>query len=164
MKLSILTIAMGSMFMYSTLHSFDFVDSSMDGFIQRVVPLDEAQPFKSYYQEFIVTIKKLASTKKKAELQRLRELARSSLEIKHPDWAQQLKPYAFYERDETVGQEKKLKSIRLFLTRYAAYEEFLKYKALEKAGMWSRFKSYSKHVSQKCTGWVSSLIPSKKMT
>jgi hypothetical protein len=133
--------------------SFDFVDSSLDDFIQRVVPAEDREAFKIYYQEFVNKLKKLTPNKKKAELQRLRELARCSLEIKHLEWAQQLKPYAFYERDEKVFQEKELKSIRMFLTRYAAYEDYCKNKAMEQGSMWHKFKSYGKHITSKFTHW-----------
>lgn len=146
-------LMLNGLFFSILIHSFDFVDSSLDAFIQRLVPTEDHHAFKLYYEEFINSLKKLTPTKKKTELQRIRELARCGLEIKHPDWAQQLKPYAFYERDEKASPEKESKSIRMFLTRYAAYEDYCKDKALERAGMWHRFRSYSKHVTTKFANW-----------
>lgn len=144
------------------IQSFDFIDATIEDFSQRMVPSEDRLAFNSFYQEFIAGLKKISPAKKNAELQHLRELARCSLEVKHPEWSMQLKPYAFYERDEGVGQESQLRSIRIFLTRYALYEEFLKNKALEHAGMWHKFKSYTKHVGSKMVNWFDSLRPSKK--
>ncbi len=151
-------------FLSSSLIAFEFIDSSLEQFADRVVAVDDRVSFKNFYQDFIAKLQDLTVTQRKNELQRLRELARCSLEIKHADWAVQLKPYAFYERDEDVAQGSQLKSIRLFLTRYAAYEEFLKNRVTQQASIWGRVKTYTAHVSSKVSTWVSSVYTKNKTT
>lgn len=146
------------------INSFDFIDATLEDFNNRVVPAQERTDFTTFYNGFIRNLESLAPAKKRVELQRVRELGRSSLEVRHPEWANQLKPYAFYERDEKVCQEKELASLRTFLTRNGVYEEFLKTKAFDSAGMWNRFKSYTKHTTAKMTNWVSSWLPQRKTT
>ncbi len=149
------------LFFFYPLYSLDFIDKTVDGFIKRIVAPDDAPEFKQFYlgvsekkNGYIHKLEKLSQTNKKNELQKIRETALHSLEIKHPEWAQQLKPYAFYERDEKVAQADQLKDIRLFLTRYAAYEEFLKERALAHSNMWNKFKTYTRHVTQRCVHWM----------
>lgn len=149
------------LFFATSVVAFDFVDKTLDDFIARVVALEDQQSFKPYYQDFIVSLKKLSPAKRKVDLQVLREHARCSLEVKHPEWAQSLKPVAFYEREENNYD---IREVRTFLTRYAVYEQFCENKALEHATLWHRVKSYSKHVSSKVTGWVNGLLPQKKTT
>ncbi len=132
--------------------SFDFIDSTFDGFSKRIVTAEYQTEFKNYYTNFmkkIDLIGKNSLVKKNTELCRLRNLAFYSLENKHPEWALQLKPYALYEKDEADAANKQSRSIRIFLTRYAVYEEFLKNIAQERAGVWYRLKSYTKHVGSK---------------
>lgn len=149
------------LFFFYPVYSLDFIDKTVDGFIKRVVTTDDAPEFKQFYlgvankkNGYIHKLEKLSQMHKKTELQKIRELALNSLEIKHPEWAQQLKPYAFYERDENGTEAEQLKDIRLFLTRYAAYEEFLKERALAHSTMWNKFKAYSKQATQGCMNWV----------
>lgn len=149
----------------SSIKALDFVDASLDGFMKRIVAQDDHKEFKLYYKDFIIkmdALGKSAPTKKDSELKKIRTLAFCSLENMHPDWALQLKPYALYEKGTQGIDTKTLHSARVFLTRYGTYDEFLKNKAQAHAGMWYRFKSYSKHVSNKVTGWFTSLNPFKK--
>jgi len=130
-------------------YSFDFIDTNFEGFMNRVVAPEYHKEFKDYYTHFMKKVDLLPCTKKNNELSRLRNLAFYSLENKHPEWAVQLKPYALYEKDETVAGNEQLKLIRIFLTRYAVCEEFLKFMAQKRAGMWHRFQSYTRHVGSK---------------
>lgn len=158
-------VLLGLLFCITLAHAnnnvhFDFVDKSLNKFLERVVALDDQKDFKTYYQEFISSLKSLSPIKRKTELQKLRENARCSLEVKHPEWAKSLQPLAFYERNN----DENFDGIRTFLTRYALYDEFCKNKASAHASMWFRFRSYSKHVTTKVTGWFNGLLPQKKVS
>lgn len=127
----------------SSSYSFDFIDINFDAFKMRIVVSEYREKFTHYHTKSLKNIDllgKSSAAKKNAELARLRQRALYSLENKHPDWALQLKPYKVHEKDEKV---------QIFLRDYAVYEEFVATIARERAGMWYRFKSYSKHVSSK---------------
>lgn len=133
-------------------HTLDFISKDFEKFITTVVAKEYQKDYTEYYTRFKKTLHNLGKTsvvKKNATVRRLRELACCNLENKHPDWAQQLKPFEPFEKDEKKSNEDQLKSIRIFLKRYAVYEEFLKNRAQERASTWYRFKSYSKRVSSK---------------
>jgi hypothetical protein len=163
MKSMILAIMLSSSFLILC-KQLDFIDSSMDEFIKRVVPSNDSNAFKAYYKEFIESLEKLTSAKKMAEFQELRKLGRCGLAVKYPAWERELKEYPFYEKEIQLGKKNELKSIRLFLTRYGVYEKYREKLALEKAGIWNRVKSYSYHVKSKCASWIGSFRSTKQVT
>lgn len=128
--------------------TFDFIDKNLNDFVERVVDFEFRKEFFDYYATFIKNTDQLGKnnpSKKKHELSRIRNLALRNLENNDPEWALQIKPYLHATAEN--NEQKAL--IDTFLVRYGAYQEFLKKVAKQRASMWYRVKSYSRHLSSK---------------
>ena len=118
---------------------------SKDYFMQSIVPQEEHEAFGHFYKNFMTPIDTMKPEHKAKTIQEVREFARNHLEIKHPLWFKELKPFNYFERSNTKtfsAQERA--QVRSFLTRYGIYEKFLESKA--KPTIWNNIKSYAKNI------------------
>lgn len=91
--------------------------------------------FSYYYGNIIDTMCFLSLSKKKIELQRLQQNGINNLEIKHPEWADEIsrllkKNNSFYN------------NVRIFVIRYASLESYFEQKARGKNSIFAKVRSF----------------------
>lgn len=140
----------------------EFLDEKRDDFVHRIVDLEDRHAFIVFYEDFVQKQKqrKIKNEKKwKQEVDRILELGRNSLEVKHPVWAQQLQAYS----DTTIFPlaSNDNDRVSLFLFRYGAHEEFLRKKAAKQNSIWTKTCSYGRDVGNTIVSWFGSWKRSK---
>ncbi len=136
------------------------LDGKFDDFIKEVVAAEDQKQFRSFYNDLVQKQKKeIQSTKGKSRKKRrdyasnLRKLGSSSLEVRKPELAMQLKPYPS-KKGANPEQEKKVND---FLFRYGAYEEFLKDRAAKQNSMFAKTRTYIRDAGNKMVSWFNGL-------
>jgi len=95
----------------------------------------EKQEFRGYYSRFLRKQSKLHPERKSGKLQKLRISALNSIEIKNPSLYEVIEPYLI-----DLDFAKELRDMRLYLTRYALFEEFKRRNIIKRSGIWERAK------------------------
>ena len=146
---------------------------AFDGFLDHIVEnKEDHELFKRYYSKLNNKLQESKEDTRKSAYNYLHNLAVNKLESAQPEWFTAIKPYfenADSQEDKDVNNRVK---ISFFLTRYGAYQEFLKKKAIlvdgsqfkqeseSKNSIWDTLKGYVstarsklKKASNKVAGW-----------
>ena len=118
------------------------LEESLDEFLDRMTHDDEDDriEFRGYYSAFLEKQARRRRNGKQRYLNRLRYSALHVIETEHPAWYKELEPYLFDLEDQTYEARR----ARLFLTRFALFQEYLRTKNPEKMGWFDTIRSYGK--------------------
>jgi hypothetical protein len=141
------------------------LDTSLDQFIERIVPITDQTQFRLFYNELIYeqqkqkqSNKSSLQTQQREYIQQLQELGKNSLEVRDPELAAQLKTYLTSSRKLAHAEQRKHGT---FLFRYGAYEAFLKNKVNRETSMLVKARSYVRDFSNKVVHWFGGFRKSK---
>jgi len=158
-------------------NNLDFIDSKFDGFLDRVVQDKEDHDlFKRYYSKLNQKIQDSEEESRKSAYHYLHNLALKKLEGNQPEWHKAIKLSLEEHSNEERGNVDDRVMVSFFLTRFGAYQEFLKKKSMlvnnqtlsvqeddAKADIWNTVKGYVKTAKTKLfkfggkvTGWFNS--------
>lgn len=130
------------------------IDGGLEDFIQRMVPQEDHQEFRLFYNQVVYeqqrdkqSTKQKTQKKQKDYAQHLYSVGKSGVFVRDPLVAASIKPYlAGTKKIDTATQQK----LSAFLFRYGAYEEYLQQKALKQNSIASRARSYMRDVKHRC--------------
>lgn len=133
-------------------------DDSLEIFLSRMTSDEtEKSEFRGYYSRFLRKQSKVHPERKRGKLQNLRIHALNSIEIKDPSLYQVIEPFLI---DLDIAQESR--NIRLYLTRYALFEEFQRRKIIKHSGLWERAKDGVKRFADRVVEAFKEYSPTKK--
>lgn len=130
-----------------------FVPTSFDDFCLRMVAEVDRAPFTEFYQTELTRIKQLGQPKRRNQLDVLRETGLCSLEVRHPAWAKEVKPYVQKGIDKKQKTEKQLNN---FLLYYGMHETYWIQSGAQRANMWLKFRSRCSDIGNRLTTWFNS--------
>lgn len=100
----------------------------------------EKAEFRGYYSKFLRKQNRRHRIRKRRRLQSLRAKALNDIEVRKPNLYTKLEPYLI-DLDESPA----CRTQRLFLTRYALFEEFKEKQAMKQLSVWGKTKRYAKN-------------------
>ena len=116
-------------------------DDSLENFLSSMSSdQDEKSEFRGYYSKFLRKQNRRHRIRKRRRLQSLRAKALNDIEVRKPEIYIQLEPYLL-DLDESPA----CRTQRLFLTRYALFEEFKEDQAMKQLSVWGKTKRYAKN-------------------
>lgn len=116
-------------------------DDNLENFLLAMVSdQDEKVEFRGYYSKFLRKQNRRHRVRKRRCLQSLRAKALNDIEVRTPELYTQLEPYLI-DLDESPS----CRTQRLFLTRYALFEEFKEKQAMKQLSVWGKTKRYAKN-------------------
>lgn len=114
----------------------NLLNDSLEGFLGHMTQDEsEQREFRGFYSKFLRKQGRYGHHRIRGKLQNLRLSALSSIELKNPPLYKEIEPFLI-----DLDFAKDCRNIRLFLTRYALFEEYKRRKAIKTSGMWERFK------------------------
>ena len=132
-----------------------FFHDNLEQFLSRMTQSDtEKKEFRGYYSTFLKKYNKSSHRRIKGKLKKIRRQALCSIEVKHPELYTQLEPLL-----EFIDDASRCSHIRLYLTRYAKFEEYQKTKLMKQNGFWAKTKSYARRVRSKISFWKKRIKP-----
>lgn len=135
-----LTFAMTSVVASSVLND------DLEQFLERcAADKAEQQEFRGYYSRFLDKQSKQRRNSKDRALRKLRSSALNNLERHHPKWYKEVEHYVFDLEEQTQEARK----VRLFLTRFALFEEYREEKLGINQSFWKKTKGYLKSMGTK---------------
>jgi hypothetical protein len=127
-------------------------------YFMTIVAQEDQEAFKHFYRNFMGSLKTMKAAQKAKALEEVREFACNNLAVKHPLWAQELKPFNYFERsNKKMLNSEQCVQVRSFLTRYGVYETYLKDKAQQHASLWNKVKSYTKNIKNQLAHLTNSI-------
>jgi hypothetical protein len=136
----IMMSSLTSLYSYTDLIKIDleqFLSSQTDDDIEKT-------EFRGYYSKFLRKQTRHSRLRKGHRLRKLRRKALASIEIKNPKLYEQFKQYLI-DLDELDS----CRDLRLFLTRYALFEEYQSKKIISNKGFFGKARSYASRVNNK---------------
>lgn len=105
---------------------------------------EEKKEFRGYYSKFLRTQNRRHRIRKRRRLQSLRNHALSDIEVRKPELYAHLEPYII-----DIDESPACRTQRLYLTRYALFQEFKEHQAMKNLSVWGKTKRYAKNAASK---------------
>jgi len=170
-KVSVVLGAVALLSMASSVYAekIDFIDAKFDKFVTRLVKEEHREEFRKYYALLNEKMREADEGKVYATYKRLFATARENLKTEHADWYTLIDPYiseAHLVLDTKYDDVRK--ASKIFLTRYGAYQEFLKFKGFKRkaknqavkliehgaqVSTWDKIGYFAESVKNKVGGW-----------
>lgn len=105
---------------------------------------EEKKEFRGYYSKFLRTQNRRHRIRKRRRLQSLRNKALNDIEVRKPELYANLEPYII-----DIDESPTCRTQRLYLTRYALFQEFKENQAMKNLTIWGKTKRYAKNAASK---------------
>lgn len=143
MKKLVVILCIGFMSVSAT----PYVCKSLDTFMKQMIPAEDQNNFRTYYQQELQSLRMHSPTKRKQRTRDLRKQGVAALEIKYPELYTHLK-----NPEYTMCMRGKQEVARTVM-RLGYYEEYRALKAESHANLFTRFRNYTQNITHSVAHW-----------